>query len=182
MLCDFGVAAHLTTHSKRSTFIGTPYWMAPEVITEGKLYDTKADIWSLGITVYEIANGLPPLANFEALRAVAMIPRNPPPKLEGAQWSEPMKEFMSVCLTVDPTQRPTATELSKNNKWIRGASKVPTTLLRELIVRYSGWVNAGGVRTSIIGDVARRDDTFDFDTTGSWIFDVSGLCSIKITQ
>lgn len=144
--------------------------MAPEVITEGKLYDTKADVWSLGITIYEMANGTPPHTHLEALRAIALIPRADPPQLDGTQWSAPMKEFMAIALTKDANHRPLADELSRH-RWIRGTSKVPTTLLRELIVRYGGWVNAGGVRMSIIGDVARRDDTFDFDTAGSWLFD-----------
>lgn len=155
MLCDFGVAAHLSTNSKRSTFIGTPYWMAPEVITEGKMYDTKADIWSLGITVYEIANGNPPLTQYEPLRAIAMIPRNSPPQLEGENWSLSMKEFVDLSLTMDPAERPNAEEMSRS-KWIRSTSRLPTTILRELIVRYGGWVSAGGVRMSIIDNVARR--------------------------
>lgn len=172
MLADFGVAAHLTAHSKRSTFIGTPYWMAPEVITEGKLYDTKADVWSLGITVYEIATGNPPYARFEPLRAIQMIPKTAPAKLEGNQHTQNMKDFMALALTQEPSQRPTAEELGRS-KWIKSSSKMPTTLLRELIVRYGGWVNAGGKRMSIIDDVQRRDDTFDFDTkSSSWIFEV----------
>ena len=145
--------------------------MAPEVITDGKLYDTKADLWSLGVTVYEIANGNPPYANLEPLRAIAMIPRNAPAKLEG-DWGLAMKEFMALCMTPDPSLRPSADELSRS-KWIRAANKVPTTLLRELIAKYGEWVNAGGVRTSIIGDIARRDDTFtfDMDRPSSWLFD-----------
>ncbi len=77
LLCDFGVAASLasSSHSKRSTFVGTPYWMAPEVITEGKTYDQKADVWSLGITIYEMATGNPPLADVEQMRVIMLIPR-----------------------------------------------------------------------------------------------------------
>lgn len=155
LICDFGVAAHFATNSKRSTFIGTPYWMAPEVITDGKMYDTKADIWSLGITVYEMVMGNPPLTQYEPLRAIQMIPRATPPQLEGDEWSPGIKDFIAQCLTIDPNARPDAEELSKS-KWIRSASRVPTTLLRELIVRYGGWVSAGGVRMSIIDNVAKR--------------------------
>lgn len=102
LLCDFGVAAHLQTNNKRSTFIGTPLWMAPEVITDGKLYDTKADIWSLGVTLYEIATGNPPYFGMEPLRACALIPRSQPAKLEGGTWSISMREFLSLCLQTDP--------------------------------------------------------------------------------
>lgn len=102
LLCDFGVAAHLQTNNKRSTFIGTPLWMAPEVITDGKLYDTKADVWSLGVTLYEIATGNPPYFGMEPLRACALIPRSAPAKLEGTIFSLAMKEFLSLCLQTDP--------------------------------------------------------------------------------
>lgn len=104
LLCDFGVAAHLQTNNKRSTFIGTPLWMAPEVITDGKLYDTKADIWSLGVTLYEIATGNPPYFGMEPLRACALIPRSAPAKLEGGVWSSAFREFLSLCLVPEPDQ------------------------------------------------------------------------------
>lgn len=104
LLCDFGVAAHLQTNNKRSTFIGTPLWMAPEVITDGKLYDTKADIWSLGVTLYEIATGNPPYFGMEPLRACALIPTSAPAKLEGGVWSSAMREFLSLCLVPEPDQ------------------------------------------------------------------------------
>jgi len=151
LLCDFGVAAHLHTTSKRSTFTGTPYWMAPEVITDGALYDTKADIWSLGVTLYEMSNGNPPFANYEPLRAIQMIPRSAPAKLDPAgPFSPPMREFMDFCMQEDPNDRLTADDLSKS-KWIRSAAKQPLAGLRELIQRYTGWVQAGGVRQSIAG-------------------------------
>jgi len=96
----------LQANSKRSTFTGTPLWMAPEVITDGKLYDTKADIWSLGITLYEIIVGNPPYFGMEPLRACAIIPRSQPPTLpetygEGMA-SGNLKEFLASCLCVDP--------------------------------------------------------------------------------
>lgn len=102
LLCDFGVAAHLQTNNKRSTFIGTPLWMAPEVITDGKLYDTKADIWSLGVALYEIATGNPPYFGMEPLRACALIPRQVPAKFEAGPYSGFMREFLSLCLQMDP--------------------------------------------------------------------------------
>lgn len=103
LLADFGVAAHLQANSKRSTFTGTPLWMAPEVITDGKMYDTKADIWSLGITLFEMATGNPPYFGMEPLRACALIPRSQPPQLEGGTWSGNMREFLALCLQIDPT-------------------------------------------------------------------------------
>ncbi|CAG8549551.1 2749_t:CDS:2 [Acaulospora morrowiae] len=132
-LCDFGVAGQLTASSaKRTSFVGTPrYWMAPEVITEGVNYDTKADIWSLGITVYEIATGNPPYHDLSAMRAIQLIPKNRPATLEGP-FSPPIKEFVAVCLNEIPAERPTADELVKT-KFIKSVSKQQTGILRDLI-------------------------------------------------
>ena len=76
--------------------------MAPEVITDGKMYDTKADIWSLGVTLYEIATGNPPYFGMEPLRACALIPTSQPARLEGGTWSTSMRDFLASCLQVDP--------------------------------------------------------------------------------
>jgi serine/threonine protein kinase len=124
--------------------------MAPEVIADGKLYDTKADIWSLGVTCYECATGNPPFAQYEALRAIQLIPKNPPAKLDASQpWSALMREFLAFCLTEEPNERMSAEDLQKT-KWMKANAKWPVTLLRELISRYGSWVNQGGIRQSII--------------------------------
>lgn len=108
LVCDFGVAASLASssvHAKRSTFVGTPYWMAPEVITKGKTYNQGADIWSLGITVYEIATGNPPLADQEQMRAIMLIPKNKPPRLPvDGNFSMLMRDFVASCLNEEPAE------------------------------------------------------------------------------
>lgn len=135
-LCDFGVAAQLSQGMlKRQTMAGTPYWMAPEVIMEGVYYDTKVDIWSLGITAYEIATGNPPYCHMEALRAMQMITKSKPPRLEGKEYSVPLKEFIALCLDEDPKQRPTAEDLFKS-KLIKQEKGANTVILRELITRF----------------------------------------------
>ncbi|CAR24473.1 putative serine/threonine protein kinase KIC1 [Lachancea thermotolerans CBS 6340] len=135
-LCDFGVAAQLSqTKIRRQTMAGTPYWMAPEVIMEGVYYDTKVDIWSLGITAYEIATGNPPYCDVEALRAMQLITKSKPPRLEGRQHSSALKEFIALCLDEDPKERPSAEELLKT-KFIRLHKNVSASILKELISRY----------------------------------------------
>jgi len=111
-LADFGVSGQLSdTMAKRQTVIGTPFWMAPEVIQEVG-YDAKADIWSFGITCIEMAESKPPYSNIHPMRAIFMIPSRPPPRLtEPEKWSADFNDFVAKSLTKNPEQRPSAKEL-----------------------------------------------------------------------
>jgi len=119
-LVDFGVSAQLDkTIGKRNTFIGTPYWMAPEVIAcdqdPHKTYDSRSDIWSLGITAIEMAEGQPPLCEQHPMRALFVIPRQAPPKLkQRGKWSSVFQNFVTQSLLKDYHKRPPADQLLKH--------------------------------------------------------------------
>ncbi|RXN03175.1 mitogen-activated kinase kinase kinase kinase 4-like isoform X10 [Labeo rohita] len=116
---DFGVSAQLDrTVGRRNTFIGTPYWMAPEVIAcdenPDATYDYRSDLWSCGITAIEMAEGAPPLCDMHPMRALFLIPRNPPPRLKSKKWSKKFFSFIEGCLVKNYTQRPPTDQLLKH--------------------------------------------------------------------
>ncbi|KAG6820670.1 hypothetical protein H0H93_013521 [Arthromyces matolae] len=168
-LADFGVSGQLsgTLSAKKNTFVGTPYWMSPEVIKQSG-YDHKADIWSLGITAIELAKGEPPYAELHPMKVLFLIPKNPPPQLDG-NFSKPFREFVSYCLQRDPRERPSAKELLKH-KFVRMAKK--TSYLTELIERHERWKAEGGERQQdeeqdLVSDLPVNgdlEDLWDFGT------------------
>ncbi|CAG5128414.1 unnamed protein product [Candidula unifasciata] len=130
-LADFGSASLICP---ANSFVGTPYWMAPEVILamdEGQ-YDGKADIWSLGITCIEMAERKPPLFNMNAMSALYHIAQNDSPSLSGGDWSDEFRNFVDACLHKVPKDRPSAAELL-SHPFVKKTRRVDVIL--ELILR-----------------------------------------------
>ncbi|XP_034312173.1 serine/threonine-protein kinase 3 isoform X5 [Magallana gigas] len=161
-LADFGVAGQLTdTMAKRNTVIGTPYWMAPEVIQEIG-YDCVADIWSLGITALEMAEGKPPYGDIHPMRAIFMIPTKPPPSFRNPdKWSPEFIDFVSKCLVKNPEQRVSAAELMQH-EFIQNAK--PREALHKMI---NDAKEIQAAQNSIItnGDDSDGDDDVDHGST-----------------
>ncbi|XP_054984213.1 serine/threonine-protein kinase 10 [Sorex araneus] len=135
-LADFGVSAkNLKTLQKRDSFIGTPYWMAPEVVLcetmKDTPYDYKADIWSLGITLIEMAQIEPPHHELNPMRVLLKIAKSDPPTLlTPSKWSADFRDFLKMALDKSPESRPSATQLLEH-PFVRGVSS--NKALRELV-------------------------------------------------
>ncbi len=168
-IADFGVAAQLTNiKSQRLTFVGTPFWMAPEVIQEAG-YDFHADIWSLGITAMEMALGEPPRSDVHPMKVLFLIPKEKPPRLEGSRFTKEFKDFVALCLNKDPERRPSAKILLKH-AFIRRAGK--TEVLQELVQRTKTFEQSGRMSdrdNRYYEETLREMSSADEDD--EWVFD-----------
>jgi hypothetical protein len=163
-LIDFGVSAQMKEkQTKRNTFIGTPYWMAPEVIAtdqqDDAWYDTRSDVWSLGITTIEIADTEPPLHEVHPMRALFLIPRNSPPELaDKKKWSKDMNSFISTCLCKNFEKRNTMVQMLQHSFVAKVNVRSCKQQMAEVIERYRGASKLG-----LDGDVEAEDNTLGPD-------------------
>jgi len=149
-LADFGVSGQVKDFTRHHTVIGTPFWMAPEVIQED--YDHKADIWSIGITALEMAEGHPPYYNIHPMRAIFMIPTRPPPKFENpSKWSPDFVSFLAACLIKKPKDRP-STDLLLKHAFIKKAKNLKAKkVLQPLIQMSEKIIKEAGSREAALG-------------------------------
>jgi serine/threonine protein kinase len=136
-IVDFGISAQIDKSEKLNEPVGSPFWMAPEVIMETE-HTYKCDIWSLGITLLEMAEGAPPHSNIHPFRALFLIPKKPPPTFsDPSKWSPEVQDFVSLCLQKQPHERPSAIELL-GHPFITGFMKKSQgpEVLRSTIISY----------------------------------------------
>jgi protein-serine/threonine kinase len=154
-LCDFGISGVLENEvSKRSTIIGTPHWMAPELVSrlgsddKSIQYGTEIDCWAFGCAVYEMATGHPPNSRVRPGDLGALL-MTETPHLEGDSYSAGLQDFVAFCLEEHPEKRPSAGQII-GHKYVADTSKdFPTESIRKLIEYYAKWEQSGGQRASL---------------------------------
>lgn len=181
-LCDFGVAGVIETKfDKRSTVIGTPHWMAPELFDNSTSYGTEVDIWAFGAMVFEIASGLPPsvAAGMMDFNRLGSYLKQHLPRLEGDRYSQGLKDLVAYCLVDDPKQRPTIEQIQRHRYIYSTQDVYPTSGLAHLVRGYKLWEAQGGVRKSLfsaggaqgpsdLGFQALDNDEWNFSTTAAF--------------
>lgn len=181
-LCDFGVAGVIETKfDKRTTFIGTPHWMAPELFDEAASYGTEVDIWAFGAMVYEIASGLPPNVAFGMdFSKLSTHLKQHSPRLDGDQYSTGLKDLVSYCLQHDRNKRPNIEQVQQHRYIFNTDEEFPTTSLSHLVRAFKLWEAQGGDRRSLFSAggaqglaeaplaVALANDDWNFSTTAAF--------------
>ncbi|RAL13788.1 putative serine/threonine protein kinase [Aspergillus homomorphus CBS 101889] len=178
-ICDFGVAGVLNSQvDKRSTWIGTPHWMPPEMFStrgEAHKYGSEIDVWAYGCTIFEIATGSPPNSNLrERMQIGRQLNRNTP-KLDNSKYSEGLKSLVSYALESNPIARPAMTDILTHSYIADTEESHPTSSLSELVRMYYQWSQRGGQRISLfhpggaaaaeMPDTAPSDEDWNFSTT-----------------
>lgn len=158
-LCDFGVSAGLGSASAKNTVIGSPFWMAPEVISTAG-YSVSADIWSLGICVIEMAEMVPPRSHLHPMKVLLKIPSLPPPKLsEPHPFSPAMVQFVGATLLKDAAQRQTAAQLC-SHAFLTSAAARSSSFVCECVHGALEWIAKCGSREEAMKS---RDDEAQVD-------------------
>ncbi|KAH7364528.1 hypothetical protein BKA65DRAFT_491552 [Rhexocercosporidium sp. MPI-PUGE-AT-0058] len=188
-LCDFGVAGMIEGKlDKRSTIIGTPHWMAPELFEPQPSYGSEVDIWAFGSMVYEVATGLPPnVANGVSYDRLGSHLQNNTPRLEGGNYSNNLRRLVAFCLEEDPKARPTIDQIRKHPYLLNTSSSHPTSTLKALVGSFKVWESRGGSRGSLFIQhgaqatpaLVSQDDEWNFNGTEYFEDNVWGQYGVK---
>ncbi|CAL2051822.1 unnamed protein product [Caenorhabditis brenneri] len=171
-LADFGVSAKLKSErEKRDTFIGTPYWMAPEVLAcenfQDQPYDCISDIWSFGITLIEMAQGEPPHSDVSVMRVIIKVQKaDPPTLLQPSKWTKLFSELLAQCLVKDPRNRPSAAQIF-SHPWFNNAPTKKKMIL-DLLAEMNADVQEEVVIDADEESVAGSDDISQRPGGDSW--------------
>ncbi len=168
-LCDFGIAGIVETKfDKRSTFIGTPHWMAPELFDQSTSYGTEVDIWAFGAMVFEIASGLPPNAVAGVtLNQLGTHLKQHTPRLAGDNYSPQLKDLVAFCLVDDPARRPVVEQVQRHPYIFGTAAAYPTDTLAMLVKGYKLWESQGGSRKSLFAPGGAQGPSLAIDNLAS---------------
>jgi serine/threonine protein kinase len=185
-LCDFGVAGIIENKlDKRSTVIGTPHWMAPELFAATPSYGKEVDIWAFGSMMFEIATGLPPnVANGIPYERLGSHLKQNVPRLEGGDYSNDLRDLVAFCLEEIPSSRPTIEQVQKHTYIWNTSSRYPASTLSYLVRAFKMWEDHGGSRKSLFmmggaqgpsegSSNAVADDEWNFSTTAAFDQEVS---------
>ncbi|KAG4443715.1 hypothetical protein IFR05_000804 [Cadophora sp. M221] len=189
-LCDFGVAGMIESKlDKRSTIIGTPHWMAPELFGHTPSYGSEVDIWAFGSMIFEVATGLPPnVADGVTYDRLGSHLRNNTPRLEGGNYSNNLRRLVAFCLEEDPNARPTIGEVQKHPYILNTSSSHPTSTLKVLVGSFKVWESRGGSRKSLFMQhgaqgstpaLVSQDDEWNFNGTEYFEDNVWGQYGVK---
>lgn len=180
-LCDFGVAAVVATKfDKRTTVIGTPHWMAPELFDNATSYGTEVDIWAFGAMAYEFAVGQPPnVALCTDFAALGMYLKNQSPRLDGDEYSAGLKDIVAFCLQSSTAKRPNVGQIQAHRYISETEQAFPTSSLSQLVRAFKIWESHGGDRQSLfsaggaqglsdVTPVAALGEDWNFSTTAAF--------------
>ncbi|KAE8165873.1 kinase-like domain-containing protein [Aspergillus tamarii] len=176
-ICDFGVAGVLQSQlDKRSTWIGTPHWMPPEMFSmrgEAHKYGSEIDVWAYGCTLFEIATGNPPNSNLRERMQIGRQLNRVAPKLENSKYSDGLKDIVSYVLESNPSSRPTMADVQSHAYIADTEEAYPTSSLSELVRIYYQWSQRGGQRISLFhpgGAAAAEMPGTTMDSDSDWNF------------
>ncbi|KAE9381792.1 kinase-like protein [Stipitochalara longipes BDJ] len=183
-LCDFGVAGIMENKgNKRSTMVGTPHWMAPEMFGENPSYSQEVDIWAFGAMTYEIATGLPPnVANGIPYERLGYHLKNNMPRLEGGSYSNELRSLVAYLLEEDPKARPSIEQVQKHKYIANTASTYPTTNLRSLVGSFRMWESRGGSRKSLFMQHGAQAPSYAPSGQDEWNFSTTEVFDQKVVE